>query len=72
METKYENIIAIRETTDGKDADKYLQAGWKLLETVGMSFSESESYYVLYSFGWPKEKGEPKEIPEQYSGYKKL
>lgn len=72
METKYENIIAIRETSDEKDADKYLQLGWKLLETVGMSFSERESYCILYSFGWPKEKGEIQEIPDQYSGYKRL
>lgn len=72
MQTKYENIIAIRESTDGKEADNYLQLGWELLETVGVSNSESESYHILYSFGWPKEKGEVQEIPDQYSGYKRL
>lgn len=65
METKYENIIAIRED-DGQYADKYLQAGWKLIETIGVSKPTYELYYILYSFGWPKEKGEIKEVVPKF------
>lgn len=60
----YSKISRITETSDSERAQEYLSIGWVLL-TVAPGQDEEGIAYVLYSLGWPSEKGDPVFPPDK-------
>lgn len=64
MELKYQNISHLEEITAPNEAQRYLDLGWVLINSVSVECG-SDSYFKIL-LGWPGSKGNPVTPPSQY------
>lgn len=65
MDINYRDITKVEETSGATNAQAYLNCGWVLLNTA----SSEDRNCIIYSLGWPSEKGEvvtPELIAKKY------
>lgn len=60
------NISHVTHLSSQDEINKHLSVGWVILGVAPGQYQEDGMAYILYSLGWPSEKGDIKWPKENY------